>query len=219
MAVGGTSVGKLVVEIVGDVAGLTKAYEEAQKQTDGFGSHLKTVGDSLSSVGKDLTLKVSAPLTLMGGLAFKTAVDFDDSMRKVAAVTGATGDQFDRLRQQAIDLGATTAWSASESAAAMQYLGMAGLDTNEILEATPQMLSLASAGATFNPTLVQFKRGWRRWSSHRRSGFQSYLSPIQTERDAELFARGLVFQSYLSPIQTAGRGARGRERIGLSILP
>jgi TP901 family phage tail tape measure protein len=77
----------------------------------------------------------------------KTAADFDDSMRKVAAVTGATGDQFDRLRQQAIDLGATTAWSASESAAAMQYLGMAGLDTNEILEATPQMLSLASAGA------------------------------------------------------------------------
>ena len=147
MAVGGTSVGKLVVEIVGDVAGLTKAYEEAQKQTDGFGSHLKTVGDSLSSVGKDLTLKVSAPLTLMGGLAFKTAVDFDDSMRRVQAVSGATGEEFDALRKQALDLGATTAFTASQAAEGMQYLAMAGLDTNEILEATPQMLSLASAGA------------------------------------------------------------------------
>ena len=145
--VGETSAGKLVVEIVGDIAGLTRAYEEAKKQTEGFEGDLKSIGKSLTSVGSDLTMKVTAPLVLAGGLMLKTAVDFDDSMRQVAAVTGATGDQFDRLRQQAIDLGASTAWSASESAAAMQYLGMAGLDTNEILEATPQMLSLASAGA------------------------------------------------------------------------
>lgn len=145
--VGETVAGKLVVEIVGDVAGLTRAYEEAKKQTEGFEGDLKSIGKSLTSVGSDLMLKVTAPLALTGGLMVKTASDFDDSMRKVAAVTGATGDQFDRLRQLAIDLGATTAWSASESAAAMQYLGMAGLDTNEILEATPQMLSLASAGA------------------------------------------------------------------------
>lgn len=145
--VGETSAGKLVVEIVGDIAGLTRAYEEAKKQTEGFEGDLKSIGKSLTSVGSDLTMKVSAPLALAGGLMLKTAVDFDDSMRKVAAVTGATGDQFDRLRQQAIDLGASTAWSASESAEAMRYLGMAGLDTNEILEATPQMLNLASAGA------------------------------------------------------------------------
>ena len=139
--------GKLVVEIVGDIAGLTRAYEEAKKQTEGFEGDLKSIGKSLTSVGSDLTMKVSAPLVLAGGLMLKTAVDFDDSMRQVAAVTGATGDQFDRLRQQAIDLGASTAWSASEVATAMQYLGQAGLDTNEILAATPQMLSLASAGA------------------------------------------------------------------------
>jgi TP901 family phage tail tape measure protein len=145
--VGETSAGKLVVEIVGDVAGLTRAYDEAVRRTEGLEGDLKTIGSRMTSIGSDLMLKVTAPLALTGGLMVKTAADFDDSMRKVAAVTGATGDQFDRLRQQAIDLGATTAWSASESAAAMQYLGMAGLDTNEILEATPQMLSLASAGA------------------------------------------------------------------------
>jgi TP901 family phage tail tape measure protein len=145
--VGETSAGKLVVEIIGDASGLIKAYDEAKKRTEGLEGDLKSIGSRMSSVGSDLTLKLTAPLALAGGLMVKTAVDFDDSMRKVQAVTGATGDQFDRLRQQAIDLGASTAWSASESAAAMQYLGMAGLDTNEILEATPQMLSLASAGA------------------------------------------------------------------------
>ncbi len=137
----------LVVEIVGDAAGLVKTYDEAKKQTEGFAGDLRTIGQSLSKTGQDLTLKVTAPLALMGGIALSTAATFDDSMRKVAAVTGATGAEFEALRQQAIDLGASTAWSASESAAAMQYLGMAGLDTNEILEATPQMLSLASAGA------------------------------------------------------------------------
>ena len=145
--VGETSAGKLVVEIVGDVAGLTRAYDEAVRRTEGLEGDLKSIGSRMTSIGSDLSLKLTAPLALTGGLMVKTAADFDDSMRKVAAVTGATGDQFDRLRQQAIDLGASTAWSASESAAAMQYLGMAGLSTNEILEATPQMLSLASAGA------------------------------------------------------------------------
>ncbi len=145
--VGETSAGKLVVEIVGDVAGLTRAYDEAVRRTEGLEGDLKSIGSRMTSIGSDLMLKVTTPLALTGGMMVKTAADFDDSMRKVAAVTRATGDQFDRLRQLAIDLGATTAWSASESAAAMQYLGMAGLDTNEILEATPQMLSLASAGA------------------------------------------------------------------------
>jgi TP901 family phage tail tape measure protein len=145
--VGETVAGKLVVEIVGDASGLIKAYDDAKKRTEGLEGDLKSIGSRMTSIGSDLMLKVTAPLALTGGLMVKTAADFDDSMRKVAAVTGATGDQFDRLRQQATDLGASTAWSASESAAAMQYLGMAGLDTNEILEATPQMLSLASAGA------------------------------------------------------------------------
>jgi len=39
--VGETSAGKLVVEIVGDIAGLTRAYEEAKKQTEGFEGDLK----------------------------------------------------------------------------------------------------------------------------------------------------------------------------------
>ena len=105
------------------------------------------IGAQMTAIGKDLSLKVTAPLTVIGAGMLKTAVDFDDSMRQVQAVTRATGGQFEALRQQAIDLGASTAWSASESAEAMRYLGMAGLSTNEILEATPQMLSLASAGA------------------------------------------------------------------------
>lgn len=138
---------RLVVRIVADVADLIAGYEKAAKETDTLGAKFSKVGQTMTSVGQDLTLKVTAPLTLMGGAALMTAANFDDSMRQVRAVTGATGAEFDKLREQAIQLGADTAWSAGESADAMKYLGMAGLSTNEILEATPQMLSLASAGA------------------------------------------------------------------------
>ncbi len=139
--------GRQVVEIIGDTSGLVSAYDEAAKLSKGFDGKIKSIGSSLSKTGKDLTLKFTAPLALAAGFAFSTAIAFDDSMRKVQAVTGATGDQFDAMTQKAQDLGSTTAFSAWQAATAMQYLGMAGLDTNEILQATPQMLSLASAGA------------------------------------------------------------------------
>lgn len=141
-----TKVGKLVVEVVGDSSGLVNAYKEAEQQTSALEKKLQSYGDSLTSAGKKMTLGVTTPLMLMGGLAVSTAADFDDSMRQVQAVTGATGDQFDKLRQQAIDLGASTAWSASQVAEAQKYLAKAGLDVNQVLEATPQMLSLASGG-------------------------------------------------------------------------
>lgn len=136
-----------IVEIVGDVSGLISAYTEAKSQAKGFEASLATIGSSLTSFGSKASLAITAPIALAATAAVSTATTFDDSMRKVQAVTGATGEQFETLRQLALDLGADTAFSASEAAEAMQYLGMAGLDTNEILEATPQMLSLASAGA------------------------------------------------------------------------
>ena len=139
-------VGTLNTYLKLDSTQFTTALQAAQAKTQEFSASIAASGKVVSSFGSKLMLGVTAPLTVMGALAVKTAASFDDSMRQVQAVTGATGDQFDMLRQQAIDLGASTAWSASEAADAMQYLGMAGLTVNEIIEATPQMLSLASAG-------------------------------------------------------------------------
>ena len=139
-------VGTLNTYLKLDSTQFTAALATAQAKTQEFTASIVASGKVVSSFGTKLMLGVTAPLTIMGGLAVKTAASFDDSMRQVQAVTGATGDQFDLLRQQAIDLGADTAWSASEAADAMKYLGMAGLTVNEVYEATPQMLSLASAG-------------------------------------------------------------------------
>ena len=80
--------------------------------------------------------------------AVKTYANFDATMSKVKAITGATGADFEKLTAQARELGATTQFSASESAEAMTFLGMAGFSTEQILGAMPGMLQLAAAGGT-----------------------------------------------------------------------
>lgn len=81
----------------------------------------------------------------------QTTADFDQKMSKVAAVSGAAGDQLGILRKAAIDLGSATVFSASEVADGMAVLAAAGIsDTNAILAAMPGLLdTAAAAGADF----------------------------------------------------------------------
>ena len=83
------------------------------------GEKLQTVGNKISSVGQKL-LPVTGVVTGLGTAAVKTAADFDSAMSKVAAVSGATGSDFDSLRDKAREMGAKTKFSATEAADAMQ---------------------------------------------------------------------------------------------------
>ena len=78
--------------------------------------------------------------------AVKQFADFDDALKRTQALTGATTEQSKALEKQARDLGATTAFTASQVAVAQGNMGQAGLKVNQILEATPGILALASAG-------------------------------------------------------------------------
>lgn len=78
--------------------------------------------------------------------AVKQFADFDDALKRTQALAGATATQSMELEKQARDLGATTAFTASQVAIAQGNMGQAGLKVNQILEATPGILALASAG-------------------------------------------------------------------------
>lgn len=107
---------------------------------------IKSLGSAMSSVGTTMTKAVTLPLAGVGTVAAKTSMDFDAEMSKVKAISGATGDDFTKLREQAIKLGADTNFSASEAAGGMENLASAGFKTNEIMDAMPGMLNLAAAG-------------------------------------------------------------------------
>ena len=75
----------------------------------------------------------------------KTASDFDSAMSKVAAVSGATGDDLQKLRDKAREMGSKTKFSASEAAEAMNYMAMAGWKTNDMLSGIDGIMNLAAA--------------------------------------------------------------------------
>lgn len=84
--------------------------------------------------------------SVVGGAVLRVAGDFDHAMAAVRAVTGATGEEFTRLESLAKEMGATTMFSATEAAQAMEFLGMAGWDTTQIMAGLPDVLNLAAAG-------------------------------------------------------------------------
>lgn len=108
------------------------------------GEVLQNVGGKISGAGEKL-LPVTAGVTALGTAAVKTASDFDSAMSKVAAVSGATGDDLQALRDKAREMGSTTKFSASEAAEAMNYMAMAGWKTNDMLSGIDGIMNLAAA--------------------------------------------------------------------------
>lgn len=111
---------------------------------DVAGQKMESVGNSIAGAGK----KMMGITTIIGGVgiaAVKTAADFDSAMSQVAAVSGATGDDFDALRDKAREMGAKTKFSATEAAEAMNYMAMAGWKTGDMLDGIEGVMNLAAA--------------------------------------------------------------------------
>ena len=128
--------------------GFTSAYNDlkvfgdksstAEQKFKGFSSALNTVGSGLA---KSVTL----PLLGIGTAAVKVTSTFDSAMSEVKAISGATGTQFTQLRDKAIEMGAKTKFSATESAEAFKYMAMAGWDTKDMLNSISGVMNLAAA--------------------------------------------------------------------------
>lgn len=118
-----------------------KAAGDVEKALDKIGQHAR----SLEGVGKTLSLYLTAPLAVLGGLAVKTSADFEQTMARVGAVSNATGEELAALTAQARELGATTRFTASQAAEAQAFLSMAGFKPSQTLAAMPSTLNLASA--------------------------------------------------------------------------
>lgn len=135
-----------IIEVVARGKDLvSKELKGIEKSINTFDKRLKTLGETARKVGKDLSLKLTAPIVAFGALAVKTATEFQASMNFVRAVTKTTGKDFEKLETLARDLGRTTQFSASQAAEAMKFLGLSGLKTNEIMQALPKTLELAAS--------------------------------------------------------------------------
>ena len=138
-------------EIIATEQELEKLAKEAANanaalnKLDSVGQTLENVGNKMAGVGKTLTTNVTTPIVAIGAAAVKTTADFDAQMSKVQAISGATGDEFDDLRDKAREMGAKTKFSASEAGAAFEYMAMAGWKTGDMLDGIEGIMSLAAA--------------------------------------------------------------------------
>ena len=116
---------------------------------DQMSGPLRGISDQWGSVAAKVAVGTAAitAAAAVAGTATRAFADFEGSMNKVRAVSGATGDQMNRMGQLAMKMGASTKFSAKESADALGFLAMAGLDAEQAMTALPGTLELAAAGS------------------------------------------------------------------------
>ena len=137
-------------EIIETEQELRRLQEEAATtnaalaKIDEVGGKFQAVGDRISDAGEKV-MPVSLAVIGLGTAAVKTAADFDTSMSKVAAVSGASAEELELLRAKAREMGASTKFSASEAADAMNYMAMAGWKTADMLDGIEGIMALAAA--------------------------------------------------------------------------
>lgn len=116
----------------------TSGFEKGINKLSGLAP--KGLGTVLKSVAA-----VSGALGAASGFAVKVGSDFEAGMSEVAAISGATGKDLEALTAKAKEMGATTKFSATESAEALKYMAMAGWDTGKMLSGLPGVMNLAAA--------------------------------------------------------------------------
>ncbi len=109
-----------------------------------FADKLNSSSEKIISTGKKLSI-VSAVVGGIGVAGLKTAADFEEAMSSVKAISGATGDDFQKLKEKAEYMGATTKFTATESANAMYYMALAGWKTQDMLDGLEGIMYLAAA--------------------------------------------------------------------------
>lgn len=145
----------LSAKITADVSGFKKGLKDAEKALEslqdklsGISSALSSLGDGMSKVGGKLTaIESAAGGAAAVGLkkAADAAIDFDSQMRKVGAIAQASDSDLQRLTDTALELGAKTSLSASETAEAMTEMAAKGFDANQIIASMPGVISAAEA--------------------------------------------------------------------------
>lgn len=125
-----------------------KVVIETDLDSSGIEKGLSKLGSIAAKGMKAAPVAITGTAAALGGVAaaaIKVGSDFESQMSRVKAISGATGEEFEQLKAQAMQLGADTSFSASQAAEGMENLAAAGFTTSEIMNAMPGLLNLAAA--------------------------------------------------------------------------
>ena len=145
----GLSMSEAMKKAYADIGYSAKDAENKSKSAiKGIGVSIDSLSGKLKtglSVATKAIAAVAAGIGTVSAATIKIGSDFEAQMSRVQAISGATGAELQSLRDQAIQLGADTSFSASEAAQGMENLAAAGFTTTEIMDAMPGLLDMAAA--------------------------------------------------------------------------
>jgi TP901 family phage tail tape measure protein len=138
----------ILIKVGADISDLAREMGKAKQEVSDFGTRMSNLGKNLQDIAGGVALSfgaMAAGIALPLKQAVQTSVDFDTAMRRAATIAGATSEEFDALKQTALDLGASTTKSAQEVAVAMSEMAAKGYDVNQIIAAMPGVIAAAEA--------------------------------------------------------------------------
>lgn len=143
-----TTVASLQAIFTANTTQLDQAIGRVESGLRGLG---QSVGRSLDTIGSNMTMAGArigigiAPLVLLGKAGLNTATQFDTSMAEISARTGLVGDDLKRIEEYALQMGATTTFSANQAADAFLQLLTSGQTVNEAIATLPYVMDAAAA--------------------------------------------------------------------------
>ena len=135
------SLSSLNFRLTANIAPFRKGLNKAERAMD-------RTGRKMQQMGKNLSMKLTAPLSALGAVSFNVFKNFEAEMAKVQAVSGATAEEFEALSENAKELGASTMFSAREVATLQTEFAKLGFTAKEITKVTGATLALAQASGT-----------------------------------------------------------------------
>lgn len=182
----------------------TKAAAEEMKKN---GQKIQEVGGTITKAGKTMTTYVTAPIVAAGAASVTYAANFEESMDKVQAISGATRDEMEQLEAISLKLGAETKFSATEMAEALSYMGMAGWSAEEMLEGLPGVAHLAAAAnedlATTSDIVTDALTAFG-YTAADSTRFADILASAATKSNTTVSMLGESFKYAASPAGTLG---------------
>lgn len=136
----------LVASITLDSSQFERGLGQAQSTANSLGGAIAGGLGKAAQLAGGAIAAASTAVVGFGVSSVKTGMDFDSAMSQVAATMGKTTAEIQNLRDFAQKMGASTAFSATEAAEALNYMALAGYDAETSMQMLPTVLNLAAAG-------------------------------------------------------------------------
>lgn len=181
---------------------LDQSLEEVEESSKTANGAFDTMRVALGNLIAQGIQKAVGALGQFVKKSIEVGMSFDASMSKVAAISGATGDELQALRDKAKEMGATTKYSATEASEALQFMGMAGWKAEDMLGGIGAVMDLAAASgeelATTSDIVTDALTAFK-MTAEDSGHFADVLATASTNANTNVSMMGETFK-YVAPL-------------------